>query len=253
LSSEKVVLKKAIRGALKIMKDAGFEISDSVQVVVDPKLSFMGYSTKRGGGDVIVISGRALASSVVEGLLVHEMSHIYRTNTNHPSHNHELLNTVEKSVLEKSYLTKDYQIAVVHQAINHVQDLYADDVAFRAFSLSGSFTLDEAFNFFLIWINDKPIDSRSAKSVWLNIGILLNNCFALSNMIRHGVPDVNDQAEDKVQKFLSQPNSRMKEGLAYLKDFMTNLQENPTEKEFEENLTNYLMKITELANRFAST
>lgn len=230
------------------MKDAGFEISDSLKVFVDPKLSFMGYSTKRDGGDVIVISGRALASSVVEGLLVHEMSHIYRINTNHPSHNHELLNRVEKSVLEKSHLTKDYQIAVIQQAINHVQDLYADDVAFRAFSLSGSFTLDEAFNFFLTWINDKPLDSRSVKSVWLNIGILVDNCFALSNMIRHGVPDVNDQAENKAQKFLSQTNSRMKEGFAYLKDFMTNLKENPTEKEFEENLTDYLMKIVELAN-----
>ncbi|MGA3191118.1 MAG: DUF5781 family protein [Candidatus Bathyarchaeia archaeon] len=248
MSSEKVVPNKAIRRALKIMKDAGFEISDSLKVFVDPKLSFMGYSTKRDGGDVIVISGRALASSVVEGLLVHEMSHIYRINTNHPSHNHELLNRVEKSVLEKSHLTKDYQIAVIQQAINHVQDLYADDVAFRAFSLSGSFTLDEAFNFFLTWINDKPLDSRSVKSVWLNIGILVDNCFALSNMIRHGVPDVNDQAENKAQKFLSQTNSRMKEGFAYLKDFMTNLKENPTEKEFEENLTDYLMKIVELAN-----
>jgi len=208
----------------------------------------MGYSTRTGGGEVIVISGRALASSTVEGLLVHEMSHIYRINTNHPSHNHKLLNKVEKSILEKRHLTKDYQITVVQQAINHVQDLYADDVAFRAFSLSGSFTLNEAFNFFLSWINDKPIDSRSAKSVWLKIGILLNNCFALSNMIRHGVPDVNDQAENKFQKFLSQTNSRMKEGFVYLKAFMTNLKEKTTEKEFEENLTNYLMKIVKLAN-----
>jgi hypothetical protein len=248
LSSQKVVPEKTILGALKIMKDAGFEISNSLQVFVDPKLPFMGYSTKRNGSDIIVISGRALASSMVEGLLVHEMSHIYRTNTNHPSHNHELLNDVEKSVLKKRHLTKDYQIAVVQQAINHVQDLYADDVAFRAFSLSGSFTLDEAFNFFLSWISDKPVDLRSVKSVWLNIGMLLNNCFALSNMMRHGVPDVNGQAENKAQKFLSHTNSRMKEGFAYLKDFMTNTKENPTEKEFEENLTHYLMKIVELAN-----
>lgn len=73
------------------MKAAGFEVSDSTQVVVDPKLPFMRYSTKRGGSDVIVISGRALASNMFEGLLVHEVSHIYRINTKHPSHNHELL------------------------------------------------------------------------------------------------------------------------------------------------------------------
>jgi hypothetical protein len=40
----------------------------------------------------------------------------------------------------------------------------------------------------------------------------------------------------------------MKEGFAYLKDFMTHLIENPTEKEFEAKLTSYLMKIVELAN-----
>ena len=102
MPSERDIVDKATHNALKMMKDAGFEVSDKLKVVVDPKLPFMGYSTKRGGSDVIVISGRALASNMVEGLLVHEMSHIYRISTKHPSHNHELLNMVEKSVLEKA-------------------------------------------------------------------------------------------------------------------------------------------------------
>lgn len=44
----------------------------------------MGYSTKRKGGYVIVVSGMALKSGLVEGLLIHEMCHVYRTNMNHP-------------------------------------------------------------------------------------------------------------------------------------------------------------------------
>ena len=84
--------------------------------------------------------------------------------------------------------------------------------------------------------------------MWLNIGILLNNCFALSSIIRHRVVDVDNEAENKVQKFLSQTNSQIKEAFTYLKNFMTNLRENTTEKEFEENLTDYLIRITELAN-----
>jgi hypothetical protein len=248
MSAEKNVLRKATDNALKIMKDAGFEVSDELTVVVDPRLPFMGYSTKRDGVDLIVIAGEALRSGMVEGLLIHEMSHIYRTNTNHPSHNHELLNRVVQFVVDKGHLTEDYQVAVVQEAVNHVQDLYADDVAFRAFGRSGVFSLGQAFDFFLSWINDEPVDSRNARAVWQNIGILLNNCFALSNMMRHGVPDVNNQAENKVQEFLSQTDERIKEGFEYFKDFMIHLKENITEREFERELTDYLMKITELAD-----
>jgi hypothetical protein len=66
-------------------------------------------------------------------------------------------------------------------------------------------------------------------------------------MIRHGVLDVNNQAENKAQEFLSQTNERMREEFAYFEDFMTNLKENITEKEFEKDLTDYLTKIIGLA------
>jgi hypothetical protein len=245
--SEKDAIEKATHNALQMMKDAGVEISNKLEVVVDPKLPFMGYSTKRSGGDVIVISGFALKSGMVEGLLVHEMSHIYRINTNHPSHNHELLDRVGQFITNRSHLTKDYQIKIIQQAVNHIQDLYADDVAFRVFSQSGTFPSDQAFSFFLDWINDKPMNSKNAKAQWLNIHIMLDNCFALSNMARHNVPDINNQAENKVQRFLSQTDERIKKEFAYFKGFMTNLKENITEKEFEKNLTDYLIRITGLA------
>jgi hypothetical protein len=253
MSAEKDVLKRAKHNALKIMKDAGFEISNRVAVTVDPKLPFMGYSTKRNGGDVIVIAGEALRSGTIEGLLIHEMSHIYRTNTKHPSHNHELLNRVVQSIVDKGHLTEDYQITVVQEAVNHVQDLYADDIAFRAFSQSGAFSLDQAFDFFLSWIDDKAVDSKSAKAVWQNIGIMLNNCFALSNMMRHNVPDIRNQAEKKVRKFLSRTSERMGEEFGYFKEFMTHLEENITETAFEKELIDYLTRITELPNQSALT
>jgi hypothetical protein len=241
-------LQRAKLNALKIMKDAGFGVSTKLKVEVDPNLPFMGYSTQRGGRGLIVISSAALRSGMVEGLLIHEMSHIYRTNTKHPSHNHELLNRVSRAIIRKGHLTEDYQIAVVQQAINHIQDLYADDVTFRALNQTEIFPPDQVFSFFLSWINDKPVDSRSAKTVWLNIGLMLNNCFALSNMLRHGVRDVKNQAENKVQKFLSQTNEPMKKEFPYFRDFMTSLKENITEKEFEKGLTDYLTRTVELAN-----
>jgi len=45
LLSDKDAIKTAARNALKMMKDSGFEISDKLEVVVDPNLPFMGYTT----------------------------------------------------------------------------------------------------------------------------------------------------------------------------------------------------------------
>ncbi len=74
MSSENGLVKEVANEALRMMKDAGFEIPDKLDVLVDPKLPFMGYSTKRGGSNIIVVAGEALRSGMIEGLLVHEMS-----------------------------------------------------------------------------------------------------------------------------------------------------------------------------------
>ncbi len=246
--SEKNAIRNATRNSLRMMRDSGFEISAKLEVVVDPELPFMGYSTKRRGGHVIVVSGMALKSGLLEGLLIHEMCHAYRTDTDHPSHNHELLNSVGHEVIHKNQLTEDYQIKIVQQAVNHIQDLYADDLAFKVFEKSRALTPEQAFNFFLEWINETPIASRTKKDKWLNVGIMLNNCFAISNLKRHNIKDIDKQAGNKIQKFLSQVNDSMKKEFAHFKNFMTNLKENPKETQFKEDLTQYLTKIIELTN-----
>jgi len=245
---ENDITKNATRNALKMMRDSGFEITDKLEVVVDPELPFMGYATKRReGGHVIVVSGMALNSRSVEGLLIHEMCHIYRTDTNHPSHNSKLLNSVGHGVIHKYQLTEDYQIKLVQQAVNHIQDLYADDISFKIFHKSGAFTQEQAFNFFLDWINDAAIKPESVRDKWLSIGIMLNNCFAFSNLKRHNIPDIDNQAHNMVQKFLSQLDNSMKKEFAYFKNFMTTLKENITEREFEKSLSEYLTRIIQIA------
>jgi hypothetical protein len=229
------------------MRDSGFEISDKLEVVLDPRLPFMGYSTKRSGKNVIVISGMAVKSGPIEGLLIHEMCHIYRTDQNHPSHNSELLNTVGHAVIHKNQLTKDYQIKTIQQAVNHVQDLYADDIAFKVFQKSGSFTQEQAFEFFLDWINDAATTPKTKKDKWLNTGIMLNNSFAISNLTRHKIEDIDNQAENKIRKFLSQINPSMKKEFTYFRKFMANLIENPSETQFKKDLTEYLTRTIELA------
>jgi hypothetical protein len=242
-------VKDAINNALKLMRDSHFAISGKVKVVVDADLPFMGYSTQRAEGNVIVVAGRAVESGMIEGLLIHEFCHIYRTEQNHPSHNKELLNHVGYHVLHEHELYKDYQVKTIQQAVNHIQDLYADDISFQVFKKSKAFTEEQSHAFFLDWINDTPLKGKSVKTRWLNVGTVLNNCFAISNMQRHAIADIKNQAENKVQSFLSQVDDAIKKEFIYFRSFMFSLKENVTEAEFEKALMDYLNRIIRLATK----
>jgi len=242
-------VKDAVQNALRSMRDAGFLISGKVEVSVDADLSFMGYSTQRAGGNVIVVAGRAVESGMIEGLLIHELCHIYRTEQNHPSHNKESMNRVGYHLLHEYELSKDYQVKTIQQAVNHIQDLYADDISFRVFKKSQTFTEEQAHAFFLDWINEEPAKGKSIKTRWLNVGTMLNNCFAFSNLTRHKIRDIEGKAQKAVERFLSKTDKDMKEAHLYFKEFMTNLKEDVSEQQFEKDFTEYLNKIVKLAQR----
>jgi hypothetical protein len=240
-------IKTAVRRALEMMRDSGFGISGNVEVMVDPSLPFMGYSTQRKGGNIIVVAGRAVETGMIEGLLIHELCHIYRTEQKHPSHNSKSLDHVGLRLIHEYQLTENYQIRLVQQAVNHIQDLYADDLSFGVFQKSNVFGAEQAFEFFLDWISDAPTESKSRKARWLNVQTMLNNCFAISNLTRHRIADINSQAENKTQAFLSKTDLAMQREFPWFRAFMTNLKENPSKDQFEKDLTEYLTRAIKLA------
>ena len=95
--------------------------------------------------------------------------------------------------------------------------------------------------------SEKDIVEKATRDTLKNMKDAGFEILALSNMTRHNIPDPDNQAENKTRKFLSQTNEQTKHEFEHFKNFMTNLKENTTEKEFEENLTNYLTRIMELA------
>jgi len=249
MASAKSDVKSATSKALKMMRDSGFGITGKVKVVVDPDLPFMGYSTQRAGGNIIVVAGRAVESGAIEGLLIHEMCHVYRTETDHPSHNHQLLNRVGTHVIHENELNRDYQVKTIQQAVNHIQDLYADDLAFQVFNKGGAFTPEQAHGFFLDWINDTPLEEKTSKDRWQNVGTMLNNCFAISNLARHKIPDIGDQVENAVQRFLSKVDERMRSEYIYFRNFMASLAEDVRREQFEKDLSEYLTRIVQLTRK----
>ncbi|MGD0550010.1 MAG: hypothetical protein ABSA81_05635 [Candidatus Bathyarchaeia archaeon] len=105
------------------MEQAGFRIDQDVKVIVDRELPFMGYTSRRWGSHAIVVSGFALDSPMLEGLLAHELSHVYRNITHHPSHSDPLIADLMRHFIDSHRLHRGYEQEILHQAINHVQDL----------------------------------------------------------------------------------------------------------------------------------
>src|SRR5437879_11550557 len=117
-------VRMARQTAIEMMRKAGYDIGTKVKVVVDPQLPFMGYTMPQGGNFTIVVSGGAVGSGLLEGLLVHEMSHVYRIRTNHPSHNSQILEEAIDN-LGKRVVLRDYQQKIVKDLIKDIQALYA--------------------------------------------------------------------------------------------------------------------------------
>jgi hypothetical protein len=78
---------------------------------------------------------------------------------------------------------------------------------------------------------------------------MLNNCFAISNLVRHKILDIGNQAENAVQRFLSRVSEGMRSEFAYFRNLMTNLKEDVTREQFEKDLTEYLTRITSLTKQ----
>jgi uncharacterized protein DUF5781 len=240
-------VKDSFRKALGMMEKAGYPIKAKVKVVVDPKLPFMGYTVPRGDGFTIVVSGAAVHSGMVEGLLVHEMGHVYRMSTGHPSHSAAIIDGVV-SPYARGGRNTDYQQKILHDIVNHLEDLYADDISFRAFKGTDVFNMDVGSEFFQSWLTPEPANTGDVqRDRWLNASIMLRNSFALSNMARHGIPDAGSKARDMNRKFLSRMGPGASEQFEYFYDLMLNLDEKVKEKEYRKLLTEYVGTFVELA------
>jgi len=229
------------------MRYSGFRISSKLEVHVDPELSFMGYSTQKKEGHVIIVSRAALKTGLLEVLLIHEMSHIYRSDAQHPSHNSRLLSHIIHDVGSHQPLTESYQFEAIQNAINHVQDIYADDIVFQVLDKTRIIGREKMQEFFLTWVNEEQVPPCDMRDRWQNVDILLTNCFAVSNLQRHNVEDSEAKLERRIQNYLSKIDDVIKGHFAYFRGYMTGLEREVSEERFRKDLSIYLERIIEAA------
>jgi hypothetical protein len=240
---------KARQNALGMMKKAGYDIGNKVKVVVDPQLPFMGYTMPQGGNFTIVVSGGTLGSGLLEGLLVHEMSHVYRIQTNHPSHNGEIL---EKAVdnLGKKVALLDYQQKIIHDLLNDIQDLYADDISFKVLRNTPILASDQITRFLQDWVKDGLTKTRDpVMDGWINASTMTHNARAIAQMARHRIEDIGGLAEQTNKKFLSQVSPRIAGRFEYFRNLLQNLREDMTPEQYRALLADYLGSFLEIAER----
>jgi len=232
---------KAFADATEMMHQHGFDIGDGVQVAVDPMLPFMGYTKPQGKKFRITVSGNAIESGMLEGLLVHEMSHIYRMRTNHPSHDVRIINGVIRS-LGESTLRYDYQQKIVGELVNNIEDLYADDIAINVVR-GGFVSEDQLSSFFQGWVKGEPVETGDPiRDRWLNASIMANNARAIRQMARHEIEDTDGRAEAMNEQFLHLVSSEISTQYEYFLNTMINLKETITQEEYRRLLSEYLRR-----------
>lgn len=225
--------------ALMLMRRASFPLDEPIGVELDPDLPYMGYTTEKEGRPLIVVSGFALKDNMALNLLIHEMSHVYRTQTEHPSHDQNLLTAITSWVTHGK-VVESYQDSIVHAIVNNLQDVYADDISFKIFEKS-----EHLNEFFMNWIQE-PVIAKNTEDRWYNAEKLVSAAFADANLKRHGIPDTGGKVAKAIDQFLAKCDANIVEKYPFFKEFLVRMPENVTEKEFEKMLILYLREFVKL-------
>lgn len=110
--------------------------------------------------------------------------------------------------------------AAFGNAFNHIQDIYADDLAFPVFSGSDG---RRAYDFFAGWADNNTRTLGSDR--WQNLGAATSTGFAIGNLVRHGLVAADDPLWDLARSFDAKARLHVVDALA---SFFAGLPEAPS-------------------------
>ena len=155
-----------------------------VSIVVE-EMEIMGATQSRLPVDHLIhVSLRAAKSDLLAGLIAHEMGHIARTESRHPSHDPEVHNRAMARVTVPRAFSRGFP-RIAHAAINHVEDIYADDYAMTVIGT------DRARGFFAEWVNNAAAMAADGNR-WAEVSGALDIAFSLGNLGRHRLLPADD-------------------------------------------------------------
>lgn len=189
-------LDKSLALAVRNMKDAGYELHNKISIEVDSDLQFMGYAKMDESNCSIVVADWALDSDMLNGLILHELAHIYYTEINSPSHQADIINEIMNQIIEHEGLS-NLEALSLNEGLNHLQNIIVDDIVFQLMNNKRERKLIQ--NFFVTWMSDQPTGNAL-----LDASLLARNAFALASLKRRNIfSDVAEQMNNKNKQFLS--------------------------------------------------
>jgi len=180
---------KTLSAVAERYSELGTPLAASITLVVE-HIPIMGATEPNGDGYRLHVASFAVRSGMLDGLIAHEMGHMIRMERHHPSHDPALHGRVFSTVRIPLASRRGF-LAVAREMINHVEDIYADDLSFEI--IGGS----RAAVFFSDWIDRSSFIGRDA---WQTIGNAISIAFVLGNMQRHGIVPAHD-VERRVNGF----------------------------------------------------
>jgi len=235
-------LNKSLSLALSKMGGAGYKICNRVSLQVDPSLRFMGYAKQDGKHHIIVMAEWALDSEMVEGFLLHELSHIYHTEKGTASHRSDVVHKVLDEIVMREGLTKK-ETQFLFDTFNHFQNIIVDDIVFEI--LDDERNIKQIQKFFAGWISDKP----SGDCV-LDTALLARNAFAVASLKRRNLYNgIEDELASKNKQFLSILGGRAEEDFNKVLYCLEHARCQDNSKEFCKFLSEYLEQIVSMMRR----
>ena len=188
----------------------------SAEIVAIP---IMGASKSLPDRHTLFVSVRAVESGLLDGLVAHEVGHMLRTEQDHASHSPDVFRLIEKEVRIPRAGEGAFSAA-----FNHIQDIYADDLAFPVFSGTDG---RRAYDFFSAWIDNNA--ATKTRNRWQNVGAAATNSFALGNLVRHALIMPDDPLWARARGFDRQAGFEVVDALA---GFYSDLPQDPAPAAF---------------------
>ncbi|MEM0118362.1 MAG: DUF5781 family protein [Conexivisphaerales archaeon] len=231
-------LDEALNWALKRMRDSGYEIKSQVKLIVDPKLTFMGYAKERDGTQYIVASEWALDSEMLGGFLMHELAHIYASEKGLPSHDSELIEELVEEYKEKEGLS-ERESAYLIDSFSHLQNIIVDDIVFDVMNEKER---KLAQRFFEGWVTERPVGDPL-----VDASSLVRNAFAIASLKRRGLFLEDSKMNKQNEQFLSLMKNTSRASFNAIETFLEKANGDLNEEEFRKMLRDYFELVISIA------
>lgn len=242
-----VATRSSGRLVLDTMARMGHPVEARVEFRFDPELPIMGYSRPLRRGYRVVAGRGAFHDDQLVTLLAHELSHVQRMASGHPSHSKAAISAAYEGI-HLDGPQEPYHDEILHDAVNNVEDLYADGIAFDVMREMGALPANGIGGFFLSWMKARPDPGRDGRERhWRAAHAMLGNARALAQIKQHGTATQVRAAKRTNAELLTILPPMVAKAQPWFQSFLDDLSSEVTEEAFTRDLSAYVQRFVAVA------